>query len=131
MRTKQTERKTQKGLPRATFGSSLQKRRSGATGVLKIKIGKARRNRIPSDGEETPACWTDISPLLPSSPEVEQLVEKVNEEYEASVAANTPPPQPSIGETLVLLDQPQMEVVSPLSPRPLPILNSPPLIVIM
>ena len=126
MRTKQTERKTQKGLPRATFGSSLQKRRSGATGVLKIKIGKARRNRIPSDGEESPACWTDISPSLPSSPEVEQLVEKVNEEYEASVAANTPPPQPSIGETLALLDQPQMEVVSPLSPRPLPILNTPP-----
>ena len=130
MRTKQTERKTQKGLPRATFGSSLQKRRSGATGILKVKIGKPRRNRIPSDDEEAPACWSDISPSIPSSPEVEQLVDKVNEEYTASMAADTPPdsppPQLSIGETLALLDQPQEEVVSPLSPRPLPILNSPP-----
>ena len=130
MRTKQTERKTQKGLPRATFGRSLQKRRSGATGVLKVKIGKPRRNRIPSDDEEAPACWSDISPSIPSSPEVEQLVDKVNEEYTASMAADTPPdsppPQLSIGETLALLDQPQEEVLSPLSPRPLPIPNSPP-----
>ena len=130
MRTKQTERKTQKGLPRATFGKSLQKRRNGATGILKVKIGKPRRNRIPSDDEEAPACWSDISPSIPSSPEVEQLVDKVNEEYAASMAADTPPdspsPQLSIGETLALLDQPQEEVVSYLSPRPLPVLNSPP-----
>ena len=92
MRTKQTERKTQKGLPRATFGSSLQKQRSGTTGVLKVKIGKPRRNRIPSDDEEAPACWSDISPSIPSSPEVEQLVDKVNEGYTASMAADTPPP---------------------------------------
>ena len=73
-------------------------------------------------------------PSIPSSPEVEQLVDKVNEEYTAPMAADTPPdsppPQLSIGETLALLDQPQEEVVSPLSPRPFTILNSPPCIVI-
>ena len=57
-------------------------------------------------------------------------MDQVNEEYAASIAADTPPdsppPQLSIGETLALLDQPQEEVVSPLSPRPLPILHSPP-----
>ena len=94
MGTKRTERKTQKGLPRATFGSSLQKRKSGAKGVLKVKIGKPRRNRIPSDDEEAPACWSDISPSIPSSPEVEQLVDKVNEEYTASMAADTPSDTP-------------------------------------
>ena len=96
MRTKQTERKTQKGLPRATFGSSLQKRRSGATGILKVKIGKPRRNRIPSDDEEAPACWSDISPSIPSSPEVEQLVDKVNEEYTAPMAADSRLPSSSV-----------------------------------
>ena len=73
---------------------------------------------------------SDLSPSIPSSPQVEKLVDQVNEEYAASVAADTPPdsppPQLSIGETLALLDEPQEEVVSPLSPRPLPILHSPP-----
>ena len=44
----------------------------------------------------------------------------------ADTPPDSPPPQLSIGETLALLDQPQEEVVFPLSPRPLPTLNSPP-----
>ena len=44
----------------------------------------------------------------------------------ADTPPDSPPPQLSIGETLALLDQPQEEVLSPLSPRPLPIPNSPP-----
>ena len=77
MKIKQTERKSCTGLPRAKFPKSIRKRRSAAK-ALKVKIGKF--NRIPSDSEEAPGNWYDLSPSLPSSPEVENFVDHLNME---------------------------------------------------
>ena len=94
-----------------------------------MKIGKFT-NRKPSDSEETPGDWHDLSPSLPSSPEVESFVEHLNQECEASAKANTPPgsppPEATIGETLQLLEVPVPEGPQMGSPRPLPILHTPP-----
>ena len=94
-----------------------------------MKIGKFS-NRKPSDSEETPGEWHDLSPSLPSSPEVESFVECLNQECEASAKANTPPgsppPKATIGETLQLLEVPVSERPRMGSPRPLPILHTPP-----
>ena len=75
-----------------------------------MKIGQYCKNRIPSDDEEAPGDWTDLTPSLPSSPEVAEFVERLNQENEVPAAVHTPPgsppPEASIGETLALLDIP-------------------------
>ena len=119
-------RKYCEGLPRATFKkSSLKKWRSAAKETLKIKIGQYCKNQIPSDDEEAAGDWTDLTPSLPSSPEVADFVEKINQETEAVVHSppGTPPLEPSIGATLALLDAPEPLMASP---RPLPLLHTPP-----
>ena len=112
MKIKQTERKSCTGLPRAKFAEGIQKQRSAVKGTLKVKIGKFT-NRKPSDSEEAPGDWHDLSPSLPSSLEVESFVEHLNQECEASTKANTPPgsppPEATIGETLQLLEVPVSE----------------------
>ena len=129
MKIKQTERKSCTGLPRAKFSKGIRKRRSAVKGTLKVKIGKFT-NQKPSDSEEAPGDWHDLSPSLPSSPEVESFVECLNQECEASPKANTPPgsppPEATIGETLQLLEVPVSEGTQMGSPRPLPILHIPP-----
>ena len=129
MKIKQTECKSCTGLPRAKFSEGIRKRRSAVKGTLKVKIGKFT-NRKPSDSEEAPGDWHDLSPSLPSSPEVESFVEHLNQECEASTKANTPPgsppPEATIGETLQLLEVPVSEGTQMGSPRPLPILHTPP-----
>ena len=129
MKIKQTERKSCTGLPRAKFSEGIRKWRSAVKGTLKVKIGKFT-NRKPSDSEEAPGDWHDLSPLLPSSPEVESFVECLNQECEATTKANTPPgsppPEAMIGETLQLLEVPVSEGTQMGSPRPLPILHTPP-----
>ena len=116
MKIKQTERKSCTGLPRAKFPKSIWKQRSTAK-ALKVKIGKF--NRIPSDSEEVPGNCYDLSSLLPSSPEVENFVDRINKECEATARVDTPPDSPptapSIGETLQLLVMPAEEpqAVSP------------------
>ena len=126
MKIKQTEQKSCTGLPRAKFPKSIRKRRSTAK-ALKVKIGKF--NRIPFDTEEAPSNWYDLSPLLPSSPEVENFADHLNKECEATARVHTPPGSPptapSIGETLQLLVVPAEEPQAG-SPRPLPILCTPP-----
>ena len=129
MKIKQTERKSCTGLPRAKFSKGIRKQRRAVKGTLKVKIGKFT-NRKPSNREETPGDWHDLSPSLPSSPEVESFVEHLNQECEASAKANTPPgsppPEAMIGETLQLLEVPVQEGPQMGSPRPLPILHTPP-----
>ena len=126
MKIKQTERKSCTGLPRAKFPKRIRKWRSAAK-ALKVKIGKF--NRIPSNSEEAPGNWYDLSPSLPSSPEVENFVDHLNKECEATARVDTPPDSPptapSIGETLQLLVVPAEEPQAG-SPRPLPILHTPP-----
>ena len=128
MKFKQTARKYCTGLPRATFKKSLKKWRSAAKETLKVKIGQYCKNQIPSDSEEAPGDWTDLTPSLPSSPEVADFVDKLNHENDLAVRTptGTPPPELLIGETLALLDilPPQEPPVA--SPRPLPILHTPP-----
>ena len=129
MRFKQTARKYCEGLPRATFKKgSLKKRRSTAKETLKIKIGQYCKNQIPSDDEEAAGDWTDLTPSLPSSPEVADFVDKINQEAEATVHGppDTPPPEPSIGATLALLDAPKQPEPLIASPRSLPLLHTPP-----
>ena len=108
MRFKQTARKYCEGLPRATFKKSLKKRRSAAKETLKVKIGRYCKNQIPSDDEEAAGDWTDLTPSIPSSPEVADFVNKLNQDTEAAVHTppGTPPSEPSIGATLALLDAP-------------------------
>ena len=112
MKIKQTERKSCIGLPRAKFSEGIRKWRSAVKGTLKVKIGKFT-NQKPSDSEGTPGDWHDLSPSLPSSPEVESFVERLNQECKASAKANTPPgsppPEAMIGETLQLLEVPVPE----------------------
>ena len=93
---------------------------------LKIKIGKFPVNRIPSDGEEESGEWSDLTPSIPSSPEVATFVDKLNKNCEAS-APDTPPDSPpvaTIGETLQLLDE--MESRDSATRSPLPMLRTPP-----
>ena len=127
---KQTARKYCTGLPRAKFAKGIGKRKSAAKELLKVKIGKFSKNQVPSDGEDAPANWHDLTPSLPSSPEVETFVNQLNEEHETVVRANTPPHSPpqeaTIRETLQELDVPVMEKQSERSSRPLPILHTPP-----
>ena len=129
MKIKPTERKSCTGLPRAKFSKGIRKQRSAVKGTLKVKIGKFT-NRKPSDSEEAPGDWHDLSPSLPSSPEVESFVECLNQECEAPAKANTPPgsppPEATIGETLQVLEVPVSEGTQMGSPRPLPILHTPP-----
>ena len=119
MKFKQTAQKYCTGLPRATFKKSLKERRSAAKETLKVKIGQYCKNQIPSDSEEAAGDWTDLTPSLPSSPEVADFVDKLNQEND--VAVHTPPgtplPEPSIGATLALLDIPAPPEPLVASPR--------------
>ena len=128
MKFKQTARKYCTGLPRATFKKSLKERRSAVKETLKVKIGQYCKNQIPSDSEEAAGDWTDLTPSLPSSPEVADFVDKLNQENDAAVHTppGTPPPEPSIGATLALLDIPAPPEPLVASPRPLPLLHTPP-----
>ena len=128
MRFKQTARKYCEGLPRATFKKSLKKRRSAAKETLKVKIGRYCKNQIPSDDEEAAGDWTDLTPSLPSSPEVADLVDRLNRETEVTVHTppGTPPPEPLIGASLALLDVPAQPELPLVSPGPLPLLHTPP-----
>ena len=73
-----------------------------------MKIGQYSKNWIPSDDEEAPGDWTDLISSLPSSPEVAEFVDRLNQESDVPIAVHTPPGSPpleaSIGETLALLD---------------------------
>ena len=97
---------------------------------MKVKIGKYAVNRIPSDDEEIAGEWSSLTPLLPSSLEVVEFVERLNKESKASTTADTPPgsppPEALIGETLALLNVPEPQESPVGSPRPLPILHTPP-----
>ena len=67
-------------------------------------------------------------PSLPSSPEVADFVDKLNQENDVAVHTppGTPPLEPSIGATLALLDVPAPPEPLVASPRPLPLLHTPP-----
>ena len=130
MKIKQMEQKYCTGLPRVKFLKGIRKRRSTAKELLKVKIGKFAKNPVPSDSEDAPADWHDLMPSLPSSPEVETFIDRLNQEHEAAALANTPPhsppPEATIGETLQMLDVPPAEDQPMGSPRPLPLLHTPP-----
>ena len=64
------------------------------------------QNRVPSDGEEEPAVWSDLTTSVPSSLEVSAFVDRLNEK--CSVPVDTPPcslEHPTIGETLAILEE--------------------------
>ena len=96
--------------------------------TLKVKIGQYCKNQIPSDNEEAAGDWTDLTPSLPFSPEVADFMDKLNQENDVAVHTppSTPSPEPSIGVTLALLDVPAPQKPPIASPRPLPILHTPP-----
>ena len=87
-----------------------------------MKIGKfPSQNRVPSDGEEEPAVWSDLTPSVPSSPEVSAFVDRLNEK--CSVSVDTPPcspESPTIGETLTVLEEIEARDSAPSSPLPAP-----------
>ena len=94
-----------------------------------MTIGKYRPvNRIPSDDKDTPGDWSSLTPLIPSSLEVANFVDRLNQESEAAAHTppGTPPQEQSIGETLAMLAVPAPQEPSVGSPRPLPILHTPP-----
>ena len=87
-----------------------------------MKIGKfPSQNRVPSDGEEEPAVWSDLTPSVLSSPEVSAFVDRLNEK--CSVPVDTPPcfpESPTIGETLAVLEEMEARDSAPSSPFPAP-----------
>ena len=87
-----------------------------------MKIRKfPSQNRVPSDGEEEPAVWSDLTPSVPSSPEVSAFVDRLNEK--CSVPVDTPPcspESPTIGETLAVLEEMEARDSAPSSPLPAP-----------
>ena len=87
-----------------------------------MKIGKfPSQNRVPSNGEEEPAAWSDLTPSVPSSPEVSAFVDRLNEK--CSVPVDTPPCSPeshTIGETLTVLEEMEARDSAPSSPLPAP-----------
>ena len=126
MRTKQTVHKCHGGLPKATFPTGMKEHCQHYGSHLKIKIGKVAVNWIPSDGDEEPGEWSNLTPSIPSSPEVSTFVDKLNSKCPIPVT-DTPPHSPAeltIGETLELLHE--MEAHDSASGSPLPILCTPP-----
>ena len=85
-----------------------------------MKIGKfPTQNRVPSDGEEEPAVWSDLTPSVPSSLKVFAFVDRLNEK--CSVPVDTPPcspEHPTIGETLAILEEIEAQDSAPSSPLP-------------
>ena len=122
MRIKQTKWKTKGGLWRATFPTGFKEQCKHYGSRLKVKIGKfPTQNRVPSDGEEEPAVWSDSTPSVPSSPEVSTFVDRLNEK--CSVPVDTPPcspERPTIGETLAILEEMEARDSAPSSPLPAP-----------
>ena len=120
MRIKQTARKTKGGLLRATCPTGFKERCKHYGSRLKVKIGKfPSQNRVPSDGEEETADWSDLTPSVPSSPEVSTFVDRLNEK--CPVPVDTPPcflESPTIGETLAVLEEMENRDSAPSSPLP-------------
>ena len=129
MQTKQTACKCHGGLPKATFPTGMKECCRHYGSHLKIKIGKVAVNRIPSYDEEEPGEWSDLTPLIPSSPEVLTLstfVDKLNSRCPVPVT-DTPPHSPAeltISKTLELLHE--MEARDSAPGSPVPILHTPP-----
>ena len=83
-------------------------------------------NWIPSDDDEEPGEWSDLTPSIPSSPEVLTFVDKLNSKCPVPVT-DTPPHSPAeltISETLELLHE--MEACDSSPGSPVPILCTPP-----
>ena len=127
MRIKQTDRKTKGGLQRATFPTGFKERCKHYGFRLKAKIGKfSIQNRGPSDGEEEPAVLSDLTPSIPSLPEVSTFADKLNSRCPVPVT-DTPPRSPAeltIGGTLELLHE--MEAHDSTPGSPIPIIRTPP-----
>ena len=120
MRIKQTNRKPKGGLQRATFPTGFKEQCKHYGSRLKVKIGKfPTQNQVPSVGEEEPPVWSDLTPSVPSSPEVSAFVDRLNEK--CSVPVDTPPcspEHPTIGETLAILKEMEAKDSAPSSPPP-------------
>ena len=126
MQTKQTACKCHGGLPKATFLTGMKECCQHYGSCLKIKIGKVAVNQIPSDDDKEPGELSDLTPLIPSSPEVLTFVDKLNSKCPVPVT-DTPPHSPAeliMGETLELLHE--MEASDSTPGSPLPILHTPP-----
>ena len=92
-----------------------------------MKIGKFPTwNQVPSDGEEEPAAWSDLTPSVPSSLEVSAFVDKLNSKCPVPVTDTPPhlPSEPTIDETLELLQE--MEAHDSIPGSPVPISYTPP-----
>ena len=87
-----------------------------------MKIGRfPTQNRVPSDGEEEPAVWSDLTPSVSSLPEASAFEDRLNEK--CSVPVDTPPCSrecPTIGETLAILEEIEAKDSAPSSPLPAP-----------
>ena len=122
MGIKQTKQKTKGGLQRATFLTGFKEQCKHYGSRLKVKIGKfPSQNRVPSDEEEEPAVWSDLTPSVPSSPEVSAFVDRLNEK--CLVPVDTPPcspESPTIGKTLAVLEEMEARDSAPSSPLPAP-----------
>ena len=126
MKLKHTNCKQIGGLSRATFPTGLKEQSHHYGSHLKIEIGKFAVNRIPSNTEEEPAEWSDLTPSVPSSPEVLDFVDQLNSSCPVPVA-DTPPLSPAaqtIGETLAMLHD--METRDFTLGSPLSVLCTPP-----
>ena len=126
MQIKQTDRKTKGGLQRATFPTGFKEQCKHYGSRLKVKIGKfPTQNQVPSDGEEEPAVWSDLTPSVPSSPEVSAFVDKLNSKCPVPVTDTPPhsPSEPTIGKTLELLQE--MEARDSVPGSPVPISHTP------
>ena len=95
---------------------------------LKIKIGKfaVRSNRIPSDTKEEPVEVGDLTPSVPSSPEVSDFVNKLNSSFPVPVAVipSLSPAMQTISETLEMLHD--MGTRDSTHGSHLPVLHTPP-----
>ena len=94
---------------------------------LKIKTGKfSKKNHIPYNTEDKPATqeWSSLTPSVPSTPVLATFVENLNNECPLP-KVHTPPPSPTIGETLQVLNELEARSHS-LARSPLPVINTPP-----
>ena len=126
MKLKHTTHKQIGGQPRATFPTGLKEWSHHYGSCLKIKIEKFATNRISSDDDKEPAEWSDLTPSVPSSPEVSDFVDQLNSNCPVPVA-DTPPLSPAmqtIGETLEMLHDMETRDSTPGSPQP--VLHTPP-----
>ena len=126
MRIKQTKRKTNGSLLRATFPTGFKEQCKHYGSRFKVKIGKfPSQNKVPFDGKEETAVWSDLTPSVHLSPEVSAFVARLNEK--CPVPVDTPPcspESPTIGETLAVLEE--MEARDSAPSRPLLASHTPP-----